>query len=157
MEKAPQVIAALDIGTSMMRLVVVRHDLLGPALLAAEETPRPPGVAAAQRALRALVRRVELRAGLPLREVTLGVRSSGLLPTRRLPPVAPSRAAIASPAPVVRSRARPRGAAAGMVGERPRRAHGTGARATRDERRRRHARARRRRHIDDGDVVYCSQ
>ncbi len=29
MEKAPQVIAALDIGTSMMRLVVVRHDLLG--------------------------------------------------------------------------------------------------------------------------------
>jgi hypothetical protein len=86
LEKAPQVIAALDIGTSMMRLVVVRHDLLGPALLAAEETPRPPGVAAAQRALRALVRRVELRAGLPLREVTLGVRSSGLLPTRRLPP-----------------------------------------------------------------------
>jgi cell division ATPase FtsA len=116
MRKSPSVIVGLDIGSSMMRVVVVAIGPLGPRLLAAEEAVRPAGIAAGQRELRALVRRVELCAGVSIRDVTIGVGTGSpavhtfqqpaqsqstvvLSPTSGAPPVAPA-ASVAPVAPM---------------------------------------------------------
>ncbi len=99
MQQTSEVIAGLDLGFAMIRLIVVRQGPLGPVLLATEEAPRPEGTAATQRELRALVRRVELRAGVPIRDVILGVRGSGLLRVGRVSPDQSSEAIAEPPAP----------------------------------------------------------